>query len=77
MACPVVSGDFYAGKDACPMRHYPGGEGSRVHCTPFALWKRQGVYRIIFHIREEDQHVRILRIWHASRDAITAADIAN
>jgi plasmid stabilization system protein ParE len=28
--------------------------------------KGKGVYRIIFHIREEEQHVRILRIWHAS-----------
>ena len=37
--------------------------------------KRKGVYRIIFHIREEEQHVRVLRIWHASRDAITAADV--
>ena len=37
--------------------------------------KRRGVYRIIFHIREDEQHVRVLRIWHASRDAITAADV--
>jgi len=36
--------------------------------------KSRGVYRIIFHIREEEQHVRVLRIWHASRDAITASD---
>ena len=37
--------------------------------------KRKGVYRIIFRIREEEQHVHVLRIWHASRDAITAADV--
>ncbi len=37
--------------------------------------KGKGVYRIIFHIREEDQHVRVLRIWHSSRDAITASDV--
>jgi plasmid stabilization system protein ParE len=37
--------------------------------------KGKGLYRIIFHIREEEQHVRVLRIWHASRDAITAADV--
>jgi plasmid stabilization system protein ParE len=37
--------------------------------------KGKGVYRIIFHIREEEQHVRVLRIWHASRDEITAADV--
>ena len=37
--------------------------------------KGKGVYRIIFHIHEEEQHVRVLRVWHASRDAITAADV--
>jgi plasmid stabilization system protein ParE len=37
--------------------------------------KRKGVYRIIFHIREDQEHVRVLRIWHASRDAITAEDV--
>jgi plasmid stabilization system protein ParE len=37
--------------------------------------KRNGVYRIIFHIREEERHVRVLRVWHASRDTITAADV--
>src|ERR1700729_4510458 len=34
--------------------------------------KRRGVYRIIFHIREDEQHVRVLRVWHAFRAAITA-----
>jgi plasmid stabilization system protein ParE len=37
--------------------------------------KGSGVYRIIFHIREEEQHVRVLRVWHASRDAITINDV--
>jgi plasmid stabilization system protein ParE len=37
--------------------------------------KGNGVYRIIFHVREDEQHVRVLRIWHASRDAITASDV--
>jgi plasmid stabilization system protein ParE len=37
--------------------------------------KRNGVYRIIFHIREEERHARVLRVWHASRDTITAADV--
>ena len=37
--------------------------------------KGRGVYRIIFHIREDEQHVRVLRIWHGFRDAITAADV--
>jgi plasmid stabilization system protein ParE len=38
--------------------------------------KGRGVYRIIFHIREEEQHVRVLRIWHAFRDAISVSDVA-
>ena len=25
--------------------------------------------------KEDERHVRVLRIWHASRDAITAADV--
>jgi plasmid stabilization system protein ParE len=35
----------------------------------------KGIYRIIFDIREEEQRVRVLRMWHSSCDAITAADI--
>ena len=38
--------------------------------------KRKGVYRIIFHIRDDEHHVRVLRVWHSSRDAITAAAVA-
>jgi plasmid stabilization system protein ParE len=30
---------------------------------------------VIFDIREDEQHVHVLRIWHSSRDAITAADV--
>ncbi len=40
--------------------------------------KRSGQYRIIFDIQEESEEgprVRVLRIWHGSRDALTAADI--
>ncbi len=37
--------------------------------------KGRGTYRIIYHIREDEQHVRVLRIWHAFRDAINAADV--
>ena len=37
----------------------------------------KGIYRIIFHIREDERHVRVLRIWHASRDAIIAEDVAD
>jgi plasmid stabilization system protein ParE len=39
------------------------------------MGKGRGLYSIIFDIREHEQHVRVLRIWHASRDAITAADL--
>jgi hypothetical protein len=30
---------------------------------------------IIFHIREDEQLVRVLRVWHASRDAIIGTDL--
>ena len=45
-----------------PARHLLHGRGN-------------GVYQIIFHIREDEEHVRVLRIWHASRDAITVDDV--
>lgn len=41
--------------------------------------KRAGQYRIIFDIQEasdEGPRVRVLRIWHGSRETITMADIA-
>jgi len=57
--CPVIP---EAGELGVPARQLLFGKGN-------------GVYRVIFHIREEEQHVRVLRIWHASRDAITAADV--
>jgi hypothetical protein len=28
-----------------------------------------------FYIREDEQHARVLQIWHGFRDAITAADV--
>ncbi len=34
-----------------------------------------GVYRIIFDIQEDTRQVRVLRVWHGSRDVITAADV--
>jgi plasmid stabilization system protein ParE len=57
--CPVI----LEAKDlGYPARHLLYGKGN-------------GVYRIIFHVQEDEQHVRVLRIWHASRHAITAADV--
>jgi plasmid stabilization system protein ParE len=45
-------------------------------CVRHLLYgKGRGVYRILFHIREEEQHVRVLRIWHSSRDALTPDDV--
>ena len=41
--------------------------------------KRLGVYRIIFDIQETSEEgpcVRVPRVWHSARDAITAEDIA-
>jgi len=57
--CPVVP---EAKELGYPARHLLFGKGN-------------GVYRIVFHVREDQRHVRVLRIWHASRDAITAADV--
>ena len=40
--------------------------------------KRTGQYRIIFDIQEESEEgprVRVLRVWHGSRDALTASDV--
>jgi plasmid stabilization system protein ParE len=40
--------------------------------------KRPSIYRIIFDIQEKSEEgprVRVLRIWHGSRDAITLDDI--
>jgi plasmid stabilization system protein ParE len=57
--CPVIA---EAKELGFPARHLLYGKG-------------RGVYHIIFHIREDEQHVRVLRIWHSSRDDITAADV--
>ena len=57
--CPIISESGELGYVA---RHLLYGKG-------------QGVYRIIFHVREDVQQVRVLRVWHASRDAITAGDV--
>jgi plasmid stabilization system protein ParE len=57
--CPVIP---EAKELGFPARHLLYGTGN-------------GIYRIIFDVREDEQHVRVLRIWHASRDAITAADV--
>src|ERR1700677_619104 len=37
--------------------------------------KGRGVYLSIFDVREKKQQVRVLRICHASRDAIAATDV--
>ena len=46
--CPVIP---EAKELGFPARHLLYGKG-------------RGVYRIIFHIREDEQHVRVLRVWH-------------
>lgn len=58
--CPLIP---EARELGYPVRHLLFGKGN-------------GVYRIIFHVQEDKQHVRVLRIWHASRDAISIADVA-
>jgi hypothetical protein len=57
--CPVIT---EAQELGYPVRHLLYGKG-------------KGVYRIIFHIREDEHHVRVLRVWHASREAIAATDV--
>ena len=57
--CPLIP---EARELGYPARHLLFGKGN-------------GVYRIIFHIRDEEERVRVLRVWHASRDAIAAADV--
>jgi plasmid stabilization system protein ParE len=40
--------------------------------------RRTGIYRIIFDIQEQSEEgprVRVLRVWHGSRDRLTAEDI--
>jgi plasmid stabilization system protein ParE len=59
--CPVIP---EAKELGYPARHLLYGKG-------------KGIYRIIFDIREDEQRVRVLRVWHASRDAITAADVVD
>ena len=62
--------------DRCPMIPEAGELGHPARHLLFG--KRTGQYRIIFDIQEasdEGPRVRILRIWHGSRDAIAAADI--
>ena len=58
--CPVIPESDELG---FPARHLLFGKG-------------RGVYRIIFHIREEEQQVRVLRIWHGSRAALTLEDVS-
>lgn len=57
--CPVIP---EAKELGFPARHLLYGKGN-------------GVYRIIFHVQKDERDVRVLRIWHASRHAITAADV--
>src|SRR5664280_1337975 len=62
--------------DRCPMIPEAGELGHPARHLLFG--KRTGQYQTIFHIQEasnEGQCVRILRIWHGSRDAIAAADV--
>jgi plasmid stabilization system protein ParE len=57
--CPVIP---EAKELGYPVRHLLYGRGN-------------GTYRIIFHVQKDEQHVRILRIWHGSRNALTADDV--
>jgi len=56
----------------CPL--IPEAEELGYPARHLLFGKGNGVYRIIFHIRDDERHVRVLRIWHASRDRITPSD---
>jgi len=72
MAHPVVRGHSQLVSNARAVRDYPEGAGTRLICCSA---KGRGVYRIIFHIQESEQHVLMLRIWHGFRAARSAADV--
>jgi len=57
----------------CPVISESQELGFTAHHLLFG--KGHGVYRIIFDIQEKEQHVRVLRIWHGFRDALTPADV--
>jgi plasmid stabilization system protein ParE len=56
--CPIIAEAEELGQ---PLRQLIFGRGA-------------GVYRIIFHIKDDDGEVRVLRIWHGSRDALGPFD---
>jgi plasmid stabilization system protein ParE len=81
-AAPMHAGKWLTGLfsaifslDEMPVRCPSEAEELGYPARHLLYGKRNGVYRIIFHIREEERHVRVLRVWHASRDTITAADV--
>ena len=62
--------------DRCPM--IPEADELGHPARQLLYGKRSGQYRIIFDIQEESEdgpRVRVLRIWHGSRDALSAADV--
>jgi plasmid stabilization system protein ParE len=64
--------------DRCPM--IPEADELGYPARHLLYGKRSGQYRIIFDIQEASDDgpcVRVLRIWHGSREAITMADITS
>ena len=60
----------------CPL--IPEAEEIGHQARHLLYGKRKGIYRIIFDIEEQSEEgprVRVLRVWHGARDAITAQDI--
>ena len=68
----VYSGQFCF---PCEAQSFPKQKSLVFPPRHLLYGKGRGGHRIIFHIREDGQHVRVLRIWHAFRDAVTAADL--
>lgn len=63
--------------DRCPI--IPEADELGIVVRHLLYGKRTSIYRIIFDLQETSEvvpHVRVLRIWHGARDAISAKDIA-
>jgi plasmid stabilization system protein ParE len=75
VAHPVIRSHFQPGQASHRGRVIPEAKELGFPARHLLFGKGNGVYRIIFHVQKDEQHVRVLRIWHASRDAITSADV--
>jgi plasmid stabilization system protein ParE len=57
----------------CPL--IPEAKEMGLEIRQLLFGKRTGTYRIIFDIQEVSEEVRVLRIWHSSRDRLRLEDL--